>query len=121
MATSDQVIALIRSHTRGDEERFLRIARQVAGEAAKRGQDQVAGELNELLNEAEARNGIVRKTDGPIPLARPRGELATIMSVSIPNYRLADMVIDVHLLSRLKKIVKEQRERSKLVARGLQP
>ncbi|WP_027520539.1 AAA family ATPase [Bradyrhizobium sp. Ec3.3] len=121
MATVQQIVALIRSHARGDRERFARIAEQMAETAAGRGQEKIAAEIRALLREADASAGPVAKSRDPIPMLRPRGELVGVMSVANPDVRLSDMVLDDHLLARLRKIVKEQCERSKLEARGLQP
>jgi SpoVK/Ycf46/Vps4 family AAA+-type ATPase len=121
MATAQQIVALVRSFTRGDRDRFLRIAEQLADSAAGRGQEKIAAEIRALLREAEASAGPAAKTRDPIPMLRPRGELVGVMSVATPDVRLADMVLDDHLLGRLRKIIKEQRERAKLGARGLEP
>jgi len=121
MATAQQIVALIRSFTRGDRERFTRIAEQLADSASGRGQEKIATEIRALLREAEGAQGPAAKSRDPIPLLRPRGELAGVMSVASPDVRLSDMVLDEHLLGRLRKIIKEQRERAKLTARGLEP
>lgn len=121
MATAQQIVALIRSYARGDHERFSRLAEQLAEAADERGQDKIAIEIRALLHEAEGAAGPVAKTRDPIPMLRPRGELAGVMSVSNPDVRLSDMVLEEHLLGRLRKIIKEQRERAKLTARGLEP
>lgn len=121
MATAQQIVALIRSFTRGDRERFTRIAGQLADSASGRGQEKIAAEIRALLREAEASGGPAAKSRDPIPMLRPRGDLAGVMSVASPDARLADMVLDEHLLGRLRKIIKEQRERTKLATRGLEP
>ncbi|MFC7052578.1 AAA family ATPase [Hansschlegelia quercus] len=121
MATAEQVIALVRSYTRQDEGRFLQVAAQVAEEAEARGQNRVAAEIRGLLDDAAAQSGVIRKSADPIPLARPRGELAGIMSVAMPDRRLGQMVLSDDLSKRLDRIVKEQRERTRLRERGLEP
>jgi Cdc6-like AAA superfamily ATPase len=121
MASAQQILALVRSHTRGDNERFISIAAQLAEEAEKRGQGRIAAELKQLLAEVGGVSGVIRKSSDPIPLHRPRGDLVGLMSVAMPERRLASMVLDPQLLSRLQKIVKEQRQRGKLLARSLEP
>jgi SpoVK/Ycf46/Vps4 family AAA+-type ATPase len=121
MATAQQVIALVRSHTRQDDERFLKIATDVADEAETRGQPRVAAELRNLIAESKAQGGVIRKSADPIPMLRPRGELAGIMSVSMPDRRLAQMVLGDELCKKLRRIVKEQRERARLIERSLEP
>jgi SpoVK/Ycf46/Vps4 family AAA+-type ATPase len=121
MATSQQIVALIRSYSRADHERFTRIAEQLADSADSRGQEKIANEIRALLRDAEGSAGAAAKSRDPIPMLRPRGELAGVMSVTSPDVRLADMVLDDRLLGQLRKIIKEQRERAKLTARGLEP
>jgi SpoVK/Ycf46/Vps4 family AAA+-type ATPase len=121
MATAQQIVALIRSYTRSDHERFTRVAEQLADSADSRGQDKIANEIRALLREAEGASGVAAKSRDPIPMLRPRGELAGVMSVATPDVRLADMVLDVRLLEQLRKILKEQKGRAKLTARGLEP
>ncbi len=121
MATAEQFIALVRSHTRQDDNRFLTIARQVAEQAETRGNGRVAAELKALIADAVATSGVIQRTSDPIPLARPRGELAGIMSVAMPERRLTQMVLAPDLARRLSRVVKEQRERDKLLERSLKP
>lgn len=121
MATADQIIALVRSHTRQDDSRFLKVANEVAEAAEARGQNRMAAELKALIADAVAHSGVIQKSNDPIPLARPRGELAGIMSVTMPARRLGQMVLSDDLSRRLHRIVKEQRERGRLQERALKP
>lgn len=125
MASAQQIIALVRSHTRGDDDRFRTIAGQLASEAERRGQNRIAAELKGLLSDVVAdlvgRHGVVRKSDDPIPIHRLRGELSGLMAVTMPEARLTHMVMDDPLRSRLTKIVKEQQQRERLLERALAP
>ncbi len=121
MATAEQVIALVRSHTRQDDSRFLKVATQVAQEAEARGQSRVAAEIKALIADAAAQNGVIKRSADPIPMLRPRGELAGIMSVTMPERRLGQMVLSESLAKKLGRIVKEQRERGRLLERALKP
>lgn len=121
MATAEQVIALVRSHTRQDDTRFLKVATQVAQEAEARGQSRVAAEIKALIADAAAQNGVIKRSADPIPMLRPRGELAGIMSVTMPERRLGQMVLSEGLARKLGRIVKEQRERGRLLERALKP
>ena len=114
MATADQIKALIKSHMEGDDERFRAVAIQVAAHAARQGKGQVATEIKALVDEARTRSR-------PIPIATPKGELAGLLSVSYPETRLADMVLDKNIESRLQRILREHRGQHKLKAHGLSP
>ena len=62
-----------------------------------------------------------RQAQRPVPIARPRGDLAALLSVSYPETRLGDMVLTEEIWLRLERILREQRGRQKLQAHGLQP
>ncbi|WP_051509420.1 AAA family ATPase [Hylemonella gracilis] len=59
--------------------------------------------------------------EGAIPLARPKGELASLLSASYPSSRLSDMVLAQPVLAGLQRVLKEQRHLSKLRSHGLHP
>jgi SpoVK/Ycf46/Vps4 family AAA+-type ATPase len=55
------------------------------------------------------------------PIARPKGELASLLSVSYPSRRLSDMVLAAPVLESLQQALKEQRHLDKLRSHGLHP
>lgn len=120
MATADQIKALIKSHLEGDDDRFKAVAIQVAAHAARQGRGQVAAEIKALVDEAQAkaRKG---RAPRPIPIATPKGELAGLLSVTYPDTRLGDMVLDTNVEARLKRLLREHRGQHKLSAHGLSP
>lgn len=120
MATADQIKALIKSHLDGDDDRFRAVAIQVAAHAARQGRGQVATEIKALIDEAHAK-ARQKRAPRPIPLATPKGELAGLLSVSYPETRLGDMVLDENVEGRLKRILREHRGQHKLRAHGLSP
>jgi SpoVK/Ycf46/Vps4 family AAA+-type ATPase len=93
---------------------------QLAAHEAKQGHGKLAEELRELIDSAKSRRH-APGGDGPIPIARPKGELASLLSVSYPSRRLSDMVLGKPLLEGLQQVLKEQRHLSKLRGHGLQP
>jgi SpoVK/Ycf46/Vps4 family AAA+-type ATPase len=121
VASAAQIISLVRSHTRGDASRFEQVALQLAAQAAKRGHNKVAEELRTLVEEARNQAASVERTRDPIPMVRPRGELAGILTASFPSVRLSSLVLPPRLDEALHRIVKEQREREKLDDHGLSP
>jgi AAA+ superfamily predicted ATPase len=123
MATAQQIIALLNSHVQGDQEQFLSIALQVAAGEARSGRKETAEQLRRLVqvarNEATHRAG---QTDrSAIPIARPRGELQTLLSVQYPKTRLSHMVLDLELLDRLATIIRQQTQRDVLRQHGKVP
>lgn len=120
MANGDQLKALFRSYAEGDERHFYSVAMQMAAHEAKHGHGKLAEELRELIDAAKMRRNTAG-TDAAIPLARPKGELSSLLSVSYPSKRLSDMVLAPTVLDSLQQVLKEQRHLSKLRSHGLQP
>lgn len=120
MANGDQLKALLRSFAEGNDRHFYSVAMQLAAHEAKQGHGKLAEELRELVDAAKNRRHPPGVTS-PIPLARPKGELATLLSVSYPSRRLSDMVLSPPLLQALQRLLKEQRHLSKLRSHGLAP
>jgi SpoVK/Ycf46/Vps4 family AAA+-type ATPase len=118
MATADQIKALIKSHVQDDDDRFMAVAMQVAAHAARQGHGRIADEIRTLVDQAKADR---RSSSPPIPIARPRGDLAALLSVSYPETRFADMVLADEIRVRLERILREQRGREKLLSHGLRP
>jgi SpoVK/Ycf46/Vps4 family AAA+-type ATPase len=119
MATAEQIKALLESHVEGDDDRFLSIVLQLAAQAARQGHGRLAHELRAMID--KAREGERPGNRTPIPLAQPRGELAGLLSVSYPKTRLADMILAPDIREHLDRVIREQRQRDKLSARGLHP
>ena len=122
MATQAQLLSLVRSFSEGDERRFQSVALQLASDAAQRGNRKLADEIRLLIQDARDKAaGAIERGTGPIPMVRPKGELAGLVSASYPMTRLSDMVLDAGALDRLRRIVDEQRHRDRLAAHGLKP
>jgi len=122
MASANQLKALLKSHSEGDDERFYSVAMQLAAHEAKIGHGKLAEELRDLVDQAKARHGLPPKNSSKaVPIGRPRGELAALLSVSYPKNRLGEMVLDESLASQIKRIVREQRRASHILAHGLSP
>jgi len=120
VAIAEQLKALLKSHIEGDDQRFYSIAMQVAAHEAKLGHGQLAEELRALVDEAK-RNAGVSREPGPIPISRPRGDLANLLTVSYPKARFADIVLDESLSKQLHRVVREQRHASQILQHGLVP
>ena len=125
MATAKQIIALLNSHNRGDEEQFLSIALQVAANEARRGRKDVADELKRLVSAARENAKSVSRdagqSDVAIPIARPRGELQNLLGATYPKTKLADVVLCEETHSRLARFVHQQRQRDRLREFGQTP
>jgi SpoVK/Ycf46/Vps4 family AAA+-type ATPase len=121
MPSAQQLLALIKSHVRGDNERFHSLALQLAASEAKKGHSLVAEQLRELLEQAKMPRPRVAESHGPIAVTSVRRELASLISVSYPSTHLNHMVLREDLHAQLSRIVFEQRQRGKLSGHGLRP
>lgn len=122
MATADHLKALVRSHAEGDDTRFYSIALQVAARAARSGQSRYAQELRDLVDElrlVEGRRAVARGR--PVPVAKPRGELADLLSVSYPDTMMADLALEESVREQLLRVITEQRQRDRLEEQGFKP
>lgn len=119
MTSSRHLIALLKSHIEGDDEHFLSVAMQVAAHEARQGHGKLAQELRDLVDAARIRSKQPGKK--PVPLAQPKGELASLVSVSYSDTRLSSMVVPPELEERLKRVLVEQRQEHRLRNHGLAP
>jgi SpoVK/Ycf46/Vps4 family AAA+-type ATPase len=117
MASAAQMVALLKSHGDGDDEHFYAVALQVAAHEAKQGHERLAAEIKQLVDEAKLTKA--RRTI--VPLARPKGELANLLTVSYPSSRLSDIVLGSQLSAQLKRVIKEHRNAGKILEHGLSP
>lgn len=112
MASAEQLKALLKAHLDGDEQRFRSVAMQVAAHEAKLGHGQLAEELRALIDSAKRQ---------AIPISRPRGELANLLTASYPKSRLGDVVLAEGLKQQLERVIREQRHAERILAHGLAP
>lgn len=117
MVSGDQLKALVKSHLEGEEQQFLSVAMQMAAHEAKLGHGRLAEELRALIDEAKRRSGGVR----PVPISRPKGELAGLLAVSYPQLRLSEMVLDKRLAEQIQRVIREQRHAARILEHGLSP
>ena len=117
MASAGHLKALLKSHVDGDDDRFYSVAMQVAAHEARLGHGKLAQELRAMIDDAKGR----RDASAPVPISRPRGELANILEVSYPKARLSDMILGRTLSGQIKRVIREQRNAGKILEHGLSP
>ena len=118
VATAAQLKSLLRSYSEADSERFLAVATQIAAHAARSGKTRLSGELKELLEEIKHKQQTDR-IGGAVPIARPQGELLSVLSVTYPKTRLSEMVLGAEQRHLLDRVLHEYRQQSKLRQYGL--
>lgn len=119
MSKADHIKALLASHADGDEAQFFSVAMQIAAAEARLGHGKLAQEIRDLIDKSKSRATLGARA--PIPLAKPRGELADVLSVSYPKTRLSDMVLEKALETRLARVIKEHKAIGRIRSKGLSP
>ncbi|MEI7608328.1 MAG: ATP-binding protein [Rhodospirillaceae bacterium] len=122
MATTKQILEMIASHAKGDGERFLLVAQEIAEDAGRVGHRKLADDVNKMVLKARnSASAIGHRSSAAIPLARPRGELAGLVRAAYPERSLSDLALNSSLAEKLRRIVREHNERMKLEEYGLAP
>jgi SpoVK/Ycf46/Vps4 family AAA+-type ATPase len=119
MATSDQLKALFKAYVSEDKAQFTSVAMQIAANEAKAGHGKLADELRKLIDDAKVR--VPSTAPSPIPLARPKGEVAELLTVSYPKVHLADMVLSKATSGILQRVLKEHQSLRDIRSHGLAP
>jgi AAA+ superfamily predicted ATPase len=118
MATAQQLKALLKCYSEGDGDQFLSVAMQIAAHAARSGKGALAQELRDLVDDVKRRQQ-VGKIGGAVPIARPTGDLAGLLSVSYPKVLLSDMVLGAEPRYHLERVLREYRQQHQLREHGL--
>lgn len=121
MASSKQLMGMIRSHAAGDDTMFLSIAEHIALDAEKAGRGRMAGEIRTLVDNLKSEAASRRTDSRPVPIAAPRGELAGLVRAAYPETRLSDLVLSDDVEGRIRGVVREHRAWEALAERGLEP
>lgn len=119
MPSADQVKALVKAYTQGDDAQFHAIAMQIAASEARSGHGKFAEELRDLIDLAKSR--LPSAGPSPIPLAKPRGEVADLLAVSYPSERLSDLILRRKTRETLERVVREHKTVRDIRAHGLTP
>lgn len=117
MATAEQVKALLKSYGEGNGEHFASVALQIAADAARSGKGQLAQQLRDLVDDIK-RKQAAGKIGGAVPIARPKGELASLLSATYPQTRLSEMVLSRETDTALHRVLHEYRCQSRLREHG---
>jgi SpoVK/Ycf46/Vps4 family AAA+-type ATPase len=115
------ILDLLDSHASGDEERLLSIVMTAAAAEARAGRAGDADALKKAVQKVRSASSRAGGSVTPIPLARPRAELQSIVASSYPKTTLAGMVLSDFMAGRLERIVRQQKERAILRDHGQTP
>lgn len=116
--SGDHIKALLKSHTTGDDASFYAVMAQIAAQEARRGHNRLAAELKKAIEGAKAEPVAPRTVT---PIARPRGDLADLVTASFPDVCCRDLVLPDQLHGQISEVLAEQRQRRALSERGFAP
>jgi hypothetical protein len=118
VATAQQLKALLQSYSEADGEMFVSVALQIAAHEARTGKGRFAAEIKRLVDEIKAKQRQA-KVGGSVPIARPSGELATLLCATYPHTKLTEMVLAPEQRDSLELVIREYRQQAKLREHGL--
>lgn len=118
MASAEQVKSLLKSYSEGNAEHFVSVALQIAARAARSGKGKLAQELRDIVDEIKAKQAS-GKIGGAVPIAKPTGELAGLLTVTYPKTRFSEMVLSDQTDRPLERVIREYRNQDKFRAHGL--
>lgn len=113
-ASGEHIKALVRSHAAGDDAGFYAVALQVAAKAARQGHSSLAGDLKQTI-EAARRQPVADKVTA---IARPRGDLADLVTAEFPDVTLRDLIGPLKFKEAVGRVLHEQRQRQALLDHG---
>lgn len=115
MATADQIKSLISSYATEDRERFFAVALQVAAHEAKQGHSSLAHEIRELVDkERRAQHKQLKVV--PFPQ-----DLKGLVITETPEVSMSKLVITSSIELRIRRVIEEYFQQSKLKAHGFSP
>lgn len=118
MATAQQIKSLLESYSDADGEMFVSVALQIAAHEARAGKEKLASEIKRLVDDIKTKQKQA-KLGGSIPITRPAGELAALLSATYPRTRLSEMVLAPAQRESLELVLHEYRQQAKLQEHGL--
>lgn len=121
MATSTQIKALLQSHGSGDDERFYAIALQVAAAEARRGHQNLAVDIQKLVDQAKQKKSTPTASPNVFHVAQPHGEAAELLEAVDSGWKVRDLILSDPLKRRIERILEEQQNLSSLKQYGLRP
>lgn len=118
MATAQHIRSLLESYSDADGEMFVSVALQIAAHEARSGKGKLASDIKRLVDDIKSKQRQA-KVGGSVPISRPTGELAALLSATQPRTKLSEMVLALEQGDSLKLVLHEYRQQAKLREHGL--
>ena len=109
MATADQIKSLVKAYNTRDDEKFKTVVLQIAAHEAKLGHGSVAQELKK-----EAIN--IGKSFSSLRISSANNSM---LDYSVSSAKLTELIVNETILSKVKRILMEYRNKKKLYNSGL--
>ena len=120
MASAEQIKSLVTSFASRDDERFRTVAMELAAAAARDGDAALAKSIQDMVDRSR-RTTLPSIAPRAVPITRPDGELAALLTASFPRVHLSEMVLPTELRQRLERVLQENRQAESLRSHGLEP
>ena len=112
MATAEQIKALIKSHFEKEDERFITFSLQIAAYEAKLGHSNLATDLKKLIDKGRSKD---------VPKLRfINNDLQGLVLEVKPKEKFSDLIVPVDLHDRIKRVLREYKQKDKLKRHGLE-
>ncbi|MBQ0057143.1 MAG: ATP-binding protein [Bacteroidales bacterium] len=114
MASSDQILALIKSHMSGDDERFRLIAAQIAAAESKAGHKVVSSSIKQELNAKPVLSVRMRRVNAV------NAELSEMVLEVDKGFVMKDLVSPSSVTDKVNRVIREYHHKEKLAEYRLQ-
>jgi SpoVK/Ycf46/Vps4 family AAA+-type ATPase len=118
MPNARHVLALLKTHIRGDDQEFMSVAMQVAAQEARQGHVKLAEQIRDLIDRAKLERN---RSQQRLLVLEPKGDLANLVTLQEPTARLVSLVLPTELETRLRRVLLEYRQQRRLRDHDLQP
>ena len=118
MPNARHVLALLKTHIRGDDQEFMSVAMEVAAQEARQGHIRLAEQIRELIDRAKHER---TRSQQRLLVLEPKGDLASLITLQEPTARLTSLVLPIELETRLRRVLLEYRQQKRLKDHDLQP
>ena len=98
MATANQILTLIKSHSEENSERFNTVALQIAAHEAKLGHTKLASDIKKLIDAG-------KKSKPKLISVNP--DLQGLFLEISPVFKLSDLVVSESIMERVKRVIDE--------------
>lgn len=109
---------LIEAHLSGNDDRFRKLALQLAAAESRAGHTRVAEDIRAALADVPESKAMPSPV---VDLARPRGDMADVLDGGFSNARLRDIVLSDETRTHMERVLLENRSRAKLESFNVSP